>query len=331
MRRALLAALAALACASPSPAPLVEVSDGRPAMGTILEITLHAPDPARGRETLEELFALAARLDAVMSRYDPQSDLSELNRSAGQGLVPVDPELARILEASVGYSRLTGGTFDVTVGPLVALWTRAGETGVLPSADQIAAARARVGAEQVRVEGARAALAHAGVSVDLGGIAKGWAVDRMLPVLKQRRIERALIDFGQSSVQALGAPPGSPGWRLLARGPDEGALGVLTLSDQALSVSGSLGQMVEIGGRRYGHVLDPRTGLPLERQREALVVAPNATLAEALSKGLLILGEVDGIALVAGQPGCHGMLVDADGRSWETPGWREAVRFESLR
>ena len=129
------------------------------------------------------------------------------------------------------------------------------------------------------------ALAHEGVSVDLGGIAKGWALDRMLPLLRERGIERALLDFGQSSVWALGAPPGAAGWRLLARGPDEGALGVLTLVDQALSVSGSLGQWVEIGGRRYGHVLDPRSGLALERRRQALVVAPNATLAEALSKG----------------------------------------------
>jgi thiamine biosynthesis lipoprotein len=299
-------------------------------MGTILEITLHAPDAARGREALDALFALAVRLDAVMSRYDPDSDLSQLNRAAGQGMVAVDPELARILEASIGYSQLTRGAFDVTVGPLVALWTRAGETGELPSAEEIAAARAQVGAEQIRVEAGRAWLPHAGVSLDLGGIAKGWAIDRMLPLLRQRGIERALIDFGQSSVQALGAPPDAPGWRLLARGPDGGALGVLTLSDQALSVSGSLGQLVEIGGRRYGHVLDPRSGQPLERPREALVVAPNAALAEALSKGLLILGEEEGIALVEAQPGCHGLLVDADGRSWETPGWRGAVRFEPL-
>ena len=141
-------------------------------------------------------------------------------------------------------------------------------------------ARARSGSRAPR-----AALAHEGVSVDLGGIAKGWALDRMLPLLRERGIERALLDFGQSSVWALGAPPGAAGWRLLARGPDEGALGVLTLSDQALSVSGSLGQWVEIGGRRYGHVLDPRSGLPLERRRQALVVAPNAALAEALSQG----------------------------------------------
>ena len=238
------------------------------------------------------------------------------------------PELAQILGTRSGIRGSRGGSFDVTVGPLVALWTHAGETGVAPSAESIAQARARVGADQIQVDGSRAALARPGVSVDLGGVAKGWALDRMLPLLRARGIDHALLDFGQSSVWALGAPPGSPGWRLLARGPDDGALGVLTLSNQALSISGSLGQWVEIGGRRYGHVLDPRSGLPLERRRQALVVAPDAALAEALSKALLILGEQEGIALVGAQPGCEGLLVDADGGSWETPGWREGVRFE---
>lgn len=331
MRGALLAALSALACAaSPPPPPLIEISDGRLAMGTLLEITLYAPAAAPARETLDELFGLAREMDASLSRYDPESELSKLNLAAGRGPALVGPELARILEASVAYSRLTRGTFDVTVGPLVALWTRAGESGVAPSARAIAQARSLVGADQIRVEGSRAALAREGVSVDLGGIAKGWALDRMLPLLRERGIERALLDFGQSSLWALGAPPGAAGWRLLARGPGDTVLGVLTLSDQALSVSGSLGQWVEIGGRRYGHVLDPRSGLPLERRRQALVVAPEAALAEALSKALLILGEREGIALVAAQPGCDGMLVDADGGSWETPGWRAAVRMEPM-
>ncbi len=329
MKAALLAALAALACAAPPPA-LVEVSDGRPAMGTILEITLLTPAGSAAPATLGELFALALQLDASLTIYDPNSDVSQLNRAAGQGAIAVAPELASILEASVAYSQLTRGAFDVTVGPLVALWTRAGQTGVLPGVAELERARALVGASQIEVDGAHAALAREGASVDLGGIAKGWALDRMLPLLRERGIERALLDFGQSSVWALGAPPGAAGWRLLARGPDESALGVLTLVDQALSVSGSLGQWVEIGGRRYGHIVDPRSGLALERRRQALVVAPNAALAEALSKALLILGEVDGIALVAAQPGCEALLVDADGGSWETPGWRAAVRFEAI-
>ncbi len=330
MRGVWLAALSALACAAPLLPPLVELSDGRPAMGTILEITLHARETALARETLAELFALAARLDASMTLYDPGSDLSRLNGAAGRGPVLVDPELAQILDASVGYSRLTRGSFDVTVRPLVALWTRAGETGAPPSAGELERARALVGAHQIRVEASGVSLAREGASVDLGGIAKGWALDRMLPILRERGVANALLDFGQSSLWALGAPPGAAGWRLLVRGPGDGALGVLTLSDQALSVSGSFGQWVEIGGRRYGHVLDPRSGLPLERRRQALVVAPNAALAEALSKALLILGETEGVALIAAQPGCEGWLIDADGGSWQTPGWRGAVRFEPL-
>jgi thiamine biosynthesis lipoprotein len=326
-RPALLVPAAALACLSPPPAP-VEVSDGRTAMGTVLEITLRAGSEGAGREALEALFAEAARLDALLTLYDPASELSRLNRAAGQGPVPVAPELASILDASLGYARLTGGSFDVTVGPLVALWKRAGETGTAPTAEAIARARARVGAEQIRLTPSGVELAREGVAVDLGGIAKGWALDRMLPLLRARGIPTALLDFGQSSVWALGAPPGAKGWRLLARGPDDAPLGVLTLAGQALSVSGSLGQWVEIGGRRYGHVLDPRSGLPLERRRQALVVAPSAALAEALSKALLILGEAEGLALVAAQPGCQGLLADADGGVWETPGWRAAVRFE---
>jgi thiamine biosynthesis lipoprotein len=322
-------ALLVLACTRP-PAPPIEVSDGRPAMGTVLEITLHALSAEQGREALEELFAIAARLDAALTLYDPGSDLSRLNAAAGRGPIAVAPELERILTDAVAYARLTRGSFDVTVGPLVRLWREAGETGIAPTAAALAQARARVGAAQIAVGEGRAALAHEGVSVDLGGLAKGWALDQMLPRLRARGIEHALLDFGQSSTWALGAPPGAPGWRLLARAPDGGGLGVLTLSGQALSVSGSLGQFVEIGGRRYGHVLDPRSGLPLERRRQALVVAPNAALAEALSKALLILGETEGIALVAAQPGCEGLLADAEGDRWQTPGWREAVRFEAL-
>lgn len=330
MRAALLAAFAALACAAPPPPALVEVSDGRPAMGTILEITLLARSEAEGRAALDELFALGGELEATLTRFDPASDVSRLNRAAGRGAVRVDPELVRLLELSIAYAELTHGAFDPTVGPLVELWTRAGQTGVMPDAVALAHARSLVGATQIRVEGGRVALANAGASVDLGGIAKGWALDRMLPRLRARGIENALLDFGQSSVQALGAPPGAMGWRLLARGPGDTPLGVLTLRDQALSVSGSLGQSVEIGGRRFGHVLDPRSGLALERRRQALVLAPDATLAEALSKALLVLGEAEGLALVAAQPGCEALLVDAEGGSWQTPGWSRTAHFEPI-
>ena len=168
------------------------------------------------------------------------------------------------------------------------------------------------------------------MSIDLGGIAKGYALDRMLPALRDAGITSALLSFGQSSAWAFGVPPGAPGWRLLARGPDGGFSGILTLRDAALSVSGSLGQWSEIEGRRYGHVLDPRSGEPLTRRREALVVAPNATLAEALSKALLVLGEREGIALIEAQHGCEALLLDAEGGAWSTSGWQLRTAFEPL-
>ena len=307
------------------------VSDGRYVMGTVLEVTLVARDEERAREVVAELFALADRLESVFTSWDPESELSQLNRAAGGPPRAVESELARLLSASVGYAELTAGSFDVTVGPLVELWTEAARRGVPPTPHELEQTRSRVGAERIRVGAdGRVALAEPGVSVNLGGVAKGYALDRMLPLLEGRGIEGALLNFGQSSTWAVGRPAEAPAWRLLARGPGESFLGVLSLEDRALSVSGSLGQWVEIGGRRYGHVVDPRSGQPLSQRRQALVVTRDAALAEALSVALLVLGEDRGLALVESQADCEALLVDADGGVWRTSGWDAAVRFEPL-
>ncbi len=326
------AGLAALACHSPAPAPpAASASGGRYAMGTVLEATLHGRDRAALEEALEALFALAARLDSLVSLYQPESDLVRLNRAAGAGGVAVAPETAELVARSLELTRATAGTFDPTVGALVALWSEAARSGALPEPGALARARALVGPQHVRVgPGPRVELLRPGVSLDLGGVAKGFALDRMLPLLRERGVESALLSFGQSSSWALGAPPGAASWGLLARAPGGGFLGVLHLRDLALSVSGSLAQALEIGGRSFGHILDPRSGWPLERRREALVVAPRGDLAEALSKALLVGGEGEGLARVEAEPGCEGLLADADGRHWTTSGFAARVAFEPL-
>jgi thiamine biosynthesis lipoprotein len=322
--------LLALACASPAPAPLATASDGRHAMGTVLELTLVGPEPAALPDALARLFAEAERLDRLLSDWDAASDVSRLNASAGRGPRRVAPEVAELLARSRELTRLTRGSFDVTVGPLVALWRDAGLRGELPTRAALESALRRVGGEGVRVgEDGRVALPE-GSSVNLGGVAKGFALDRMLPLLDRARIEAALLSFGQSSIWALGAPPGATGWRLLARAPEGGFAGILTLRDRALSVSGSFGSFSEIEGRRYGHVLDPRSGAPLAARREALVVAPDATLAEALSKAVLVLGARDGLDLVSTLPGCEALLLGPQGRAPRTPGWDAAVSWEPL-
>jgi thiamine biosynthesis lipoprotein len=152
----------------------------------------------------------------------------------------------------------------------------------------------------------------------------------MLPLLERHGIESALLNFGQSSIWAVGKPAGGTGWRLLVRGPENRFAGLITLRDQALSVSGSHGQWVEIGGRRYGHIVDPRSGEPLMRERQAVVVSRSASLAEALSLALLVLEPDTGLALVARQPGCEGLLIEGGGELRSTPGWDAAVHFEPL-
>ena len=339
MRRAAaaLALAAALGCASATPPEdpavvcPVTVSDGQYQMGTVLEISLCAPDRARGEAILGELFAEASALERILSRFDVKSDLSRLNRSAGTGPFRVAQPLAELTTLSLGYTELTRGTFDVTVGPLIVLWLEAEHTRALPPAADLAAARARVGPQVVRVDAAASTvdLLVPGAMLDFGGVAKGWALDRMAEKLRAAGITRALLSFGQSSLRALGRPAGWDGWGVLLGDASGGFAGTAQLVDQSLSVSGSLGQYTEIAGRRYGHVIDPRSGEPMTQARVAAALAANGARAEALSKALLILGEVDGIALLESLPDAEGILIDEGGKTWETSGWTEAVRYSA--
>jgi len=325
--------LSAGGCATTPDPPSTE-SDGRYAMGTVLDISLVSPHGfAVGelRETFEALFALAALIDGLVTIYDADSDVRRLNANAGRGPLEVDPLVRELLSQSIAYSRVTNGMFDITLGPLVDLWTAAEMNDELPSKEALVDARGRMGPEEVAFHGdGSVELLRKGSSLNLGGIAKGFALDQMVPMLRRKGVAQALLSFGQSSTWALGAPPGEPGWRLLVRGAAETYLGVITLRDQALSVSGSLGQFAQIEGELFGHVLDPRSGMPLRRRRQAVVVAPEAALAEALSKALLVGGEVEGLAIIESQRDCEGLLADAGGATWSTSGWQEAVSFRRV-
>ncbi len=321
---------------TPSPS---EVSDSRYAMGTVLEVSLWTRQPAEGRRIIAAIFRRVEELEALFSHFRPESALSTLNRAAGRGPQPVPWELARMLSEAAEYSRLTLGTFDVTVGPLVELWQTAAQRNQLPTPPELTAAYERVGIAHLRViESVRgkerialAELAREGMSIDLGGVAKGYALDRARELLLRGKIDSALIDFGQSSWLAIGAPPKEPhGWRVLLRGARGEAAGVLTLRDQMLSVSGSLGQVNEIEGQRFGHIVDPRSGRPITKARQVAVVAQGGTQTEALTKALLVLGADEGIALLEPMRDVEALLLDADGETARTSGWNDAVAFEGF-
>lgn len=255
-------------------------------MGTVLEITLVSGEPARAYAMIDRCFAEGERLESIFTTWREDGELARLNARAGQGPQPASSELVRILLDARRLARETGGVFDVTVGPLIALWRDAGRRGAAPGSAEIEAARSRVGAERIRIDAERSTLElEPGMSVDLGGLAKGWALDRLGELLRANGFERALLNFGGSSLYGRGAPLDGSRWRVATEDGE-----ILELTDTNLSVSASLGQTIEIAGERYGHIVDPRTGRPIRDPLWAAVEAPDGAIAEAWSTALVVLG-----------------------------------------
>jgi len=256
-------------------------------MGTYLRITADGDGAASG---MAACFREAVRLEHVFSRFDGTSELSRLNATSGTS--PASADMARLLDRASVLAEATDGAFDVAVGPLSALWRRPGT----PSDAQIAAARAAARRGAVRLRDGQVTLA-AGARLDFDGIAKGWAVDACVDRLHAAGVSRALVSLGESSLYALGAPDGAAHWRLAVRGPDpETQVGWLGLRDAGASVSATFGS----AGKRPGavaHIIDPRSGRPLEDDAVAVVVASSATDAEGWTKALLVWGP-DGVARV---------------------------------
>lgn len=263
----------------------------RHVMGTLLDITLYHDDRGEARKSLDHAFAVAQRLDNLLSNYKPESEVSRLNQRAGQGRVRVSPDLYRFLVLAKSSWERTEGAFDVTVGPLMRLWKKAYEKGEMPSGESIEAAKLLVGARHIILHSNfEVELAPAGVKIDTGGIGKGYAVDRIVELFRNEKITRALINFGHSSIYALGAPPQAQAWKLSLQFPGKPPLGILELKDQALSASDSFGSHFVIAGKTYGHIVDPKTGSPVAARIQAAVLSRSAAHTETLSKYVILRG-----------------------------------------
>lgn len=294
-------------------APLVRHEFAHGAMGTEFRLVLYAADGQVARRAAEAAFARIADLDAALSDYRPESELSRLGRLS-DGPCPtawtaLSSELACVLAEAEDVARASSGAFDVTVGPLVELWRRARRQGELPTAARLATARAAVGWGALELDRARgAARLHAAhMRLDLGGIAKGYALDVALAELARHGIVRALVDGG-GDVLAGAPPPGARGWRVAIAGLDSADPGadragaVVELAHAALATSGDLERSFELDGVRYSHILDPRNGLALTERRLVSVRAPSGMSADAWATALSVLGP-DGLALVRARPG----------------------------
>lgn len=311
-------------------APLHHHEATRLSMASVYAIDAWGPDAARLPQAVEAAFDEVDRIDRLMSHYRPDSPLSRVNREAADHPVTVDRELFDFLAEALRYGRDSGGTFDITVGPLMKAWGFFRGEGRMPSDEELAAARGHVGASHVRLDAASRTVRfdEAGVSLDLGGIAKGYAVDRAVGLLRTAGVEAALVSAGGSTVYGLGAPPGRRGWAVDIQDPlVAGRLArTVQLRNRALSVSGSSEKFFEQEGVRYSHIMDPRTGRPVQGMLMAAVLTATGTAGDALDNALFVLGPGGSARYLKALPGTEVFFFVPDARARGGHGWKMAYR-----
>lgn len=277
-------------------------------MGTEWKVVLYAADEEEVEAATEAVFKRVGELDAVMSDYNPKSELMKLcaaNDAKPNTPVAVSDDLLKVLTLAQGVSEQTDGAFDCTVGPVVKLWREARKSKQLPRPEELKVAKAVVGYKMLTLDAKAktATLSKANMRLDLGGIGKGFAADEALAVLKAKGITSALI-AASGDITVSNAPPGKDAWVVdIAPLTKDGPRRTLKLVNASVSTSGDLFQHVEIDGVRYSHVLDPKTGLGLTGRRSATVVAPKGWQADALTKGASLLPADKLVKLIDGIDG----------------------------
>lgn len=321
MRRWIGLAVLSLALAWPVQAtPQERVEQVRYHMGTLWTVEAQGPGAS---EAMEAAFAEIGRLDRLLSTYKPDSELSRLNRDGSRGWVAVSAETRELVAGALGVASASGGAFDPTVGPLVKLWGFKHMDYRFPSETAIADAKRQVGFGHVQVDAARGIrFTKPGIEVELGAIAKGYAVDRAVSILRERGMATARVDAGGNQ-GVWGQPPEAEGWVFGIRHPreDGGVLGWTTLRAGGISTSGDAERGFWKDGIRYGHVIDPRTGWPARGVVSVTVLAPDAETADALSTALYVLGPEAGTSLLGRYPGVEALWVTSELEARRSPGF----------
>ena len=298
-------------------------------MAVPFKIVLYATDGETANAAAKAAFTRVGQLNKMLSDYDPESELRRLCDTSGEGeVVPVSDELWRVLLDAQTLAERSDGAFDVTIGPVVRLWRRARRREELPPANILDEYRQLVGYRLVRLDpkSRTVELLKSGMRLDLGGIAKGYAIDEALAVLRKHGITRTLVDAG-GDIGLGDPPPDRPGWLIgiAPLEPDAAESRYLSLSRVAIASSGDTQQYVEIDGRRYSHLIDPRTGIGLTDHSSVTVIAPDGITADSLASAVSVLGPQKGLRLIENTPGTAALVVRApDGKlqTYESCRWK---------
>lgn len=306
----LLAATTLRGSDAPAETPNAATREYRYLMGTSILVEAFGGEEAARRLAIDEAFAAMAEVDRLMSNYRDDSELARINRMAGREAVTVSDPMLSILQAAQRVSLASGGAFDVTVGPLVRLWGFHDKQPHLPTPAELAGVRPLVGYQNVVIDEDRHTVrfVRPGVEIDLSGIAKGFAVELAAGVLRRHGLG-GFVDAGGNQY-LLGKPPGKKNWSIGIKSPDapDRLLGVLELGEGSVATSAQNANYLSAGGRRYGHLLDPRTLQPSEASLSVTVVAPDGTLGDALTKAGFLLGPRQGLKVIESFPQTVGLI-----------------------
>ena len=303
-------------------------------MGSLAEIQVYHADGELAARAISAALDEMQRVEGLLSNYRPDTELSRMNSAAPKAPFRASRELFDFVKRCRAYFDETLGTFDPTMGPVVRAWGFFTARPARPSAEVAAAAKARSGFDKVRLDGASQAVSYTidGVELDPGGIGKGYAADQAVSVLRKFGISSALVSAGGSTMYALGHPPGREGWKLAVRDPSRPAtsLRFVTLRDSALSTSGVSERFVQVDGHRFGHIIDPRNGEPVEGMCQVTLIAPNATDSDALTKAAFLLSQESLAKQFSARREIHVLRVEGEcaGGSviWTTP-WSAGVFY----
>ncbi len=267
------------------------------AMGTVFTIDIYARDQATAEHWTGDAFDEVDRIEDLLSNYRPASELSRIDREAVVGPVVTDPETFAFLERSVYWSQASKGAFDITVGPLLRAWGFFFKQGHVPAADELAALRGRVGWQKIELNLVNRTVEfrdHVTLDLDPGSIGKGFAVDRVVSLLRSEGVASAFISAGGSTLYGIGAPPGEPGWPVDVPDPRKpgAAASKVLLKDMSLSTGACTEKFFIQNGHRYCHIFNPLTMRPVEGMLQTTVISPSATDSDALST-VVFVGSVE--------------------------------------
>lgn len=301
----------------------VELDSGyRMVMGTFARAVVIAKDPNTAETCIRAATITFMVVDTLMSDYKSDSDIGRANSEAAEKPVPVNELTYEVIKRSIEFSKLTGGAFDITVGPLVDLFRLEKKTGVAPSEELIDDAKSKVGYEKLILDDSNMTVQFAvkGMRLDLGGIAKGYAIDKAIEVMQQFGAIGGLVDIG-GDMRCFGVPPkGKRTWLVGLQDPNEASEQVdsgnlimtLKVTDAAVATSGDYRQFAIIEGKRRSHIIDSKTGTSTEGLSSVTIIADNATDADALATAVSVMGPEKGLALIEKLPGTEAILMTSE-------------------